>query len=110
MSTTAELPGDAAPVVDNQATQRIELTVDGKTAFVAYTLAGRRIVLIHTEVPAELQGKGVGSTLVRGALDLARQRGLEVVPLCPFVASFIKRHPEYLGLVSGKVRGSLALG
>ncbi|MGH9174986.1 MAG: GNAT family N-acetyltransferase [Vicinamibacterales bacterium] len=110
MSTTAERPDDATPVVDNHAARRIELTFDGKTAFVAYALAGRRIVFAHTEVPAELQGKGVGSALVRGALDLARQRGLEVVPLCPFVASFIERHPEYLCLVGDNVRGNLAQG
>jgi predicted GNAT family acetyltransferase len=101
---------DAPAVVDNDAARRFELTVDGRTAYTDYQLTGRRVFLIHTEVPAELQGKGVGSRLVRGALDLAAQRELEVVPVCPFVASYLRRHPEYLRLVSDDFRRKLDLG
>lgn len=97
-------------VVDNPAARRIELTVDGYTAFVAYRLVGRSIVFTHTEVPAQLQGRGVGSILARGALDLARARGLGVIPYCPFIASFIRRHQEYLDLVSEENRRRLGLG
>lgn len=110
MSDPAGSVGKTPAVVDNDAARRFELTVDNTTAFIDYRLSGQRIVLVHTDVPSELQGKGVGSALVRGALDLAVQRGHEVVPLCPFVASYLKRHPEYLGLVSDKVRRDMNLG
>jgi len=92
-------PADHA-VVDNQAARQFELTADGATAFVAYEFAGQRITFTHTDVPDQFRGKGVGSALVRGALDLARERGLEVVPVCEFVAAWVRRHPAYLDLVS----------
>jgi predicted GNAT family acetyltransferase len=98
-----------SPVVDNAAAGRFELTVDGRTAFAAYDQDGRAIVFTHTEVPGELRGKGVGSALARGALAAARARNAEVVPLCPFIASFIRAHPEYLDLVSAHNRRRLKL-
>jgi hypothetical protein len=55
--------------------------------------------MMHTEVPKQLEGRGVGSQLVRGALDIIRKRGLRVVPRCPFVKSYIERHPDYTDLV-----------
>lgn len=88
------------PVVDNATEGRFELTVDGATAFVLYRLLKRSIIFVHTESPPELQGRGVGSALVRGSLDIARERGLEVVPMCPFFAGYIRRHPEYHDLLS----------
>lgn len=97
-------------VVDNAAAGQFELSVDGHTAFAAYQLVGRSIVFTHTEVPPALQGRGVGSALARGALDAARARGAEVVPLCPFIASFIRAHHEYLNLVSERNRQRLRLG
>jgi predicted GNAT family acetyltransferase len=101
---------ETVDVIDNEAAGRIELTVDGHTSFIDYQLAGRRIFMNHTEVPDALQGKGVGSKLVRGALDLARQRELEIVPICPFIASYLKRHPDDLDLVSDDVRQKMNLG
>ncbi len=53
---------------------------------------------MHTEVPKELGGKGIGSALARGLLDIARAQGLKVVPKCPFVAGYIGKHPEYADL------------
>ena len=58
------------------------------------------LTVMHTEVPTELNGKGIGSALVRGLLDIARTEKLKVVPRCPFMAAFIKRHPEYADLVA----------
>jgi uncharacterized protein len=58
------------------------------------------VVLVHTEVAASAEGKGVGTALVAGALDDIRSRGLQVVPVCPFVAAYIRRHPEYADLVA----------
>ena len=87
-------------VRDNAAEQEFELTVEGRRAVAAYQLEGERIVFTHTLVPPELEGRGIGSTLVRSALDAARDRGLKVVPQCPFVAAYIERHPEYRDLLA----------
>ena len=57
------------------------------------------VVLVHTEVDEAVEGTGVGSALVRGALDDLRARGLRLVPVCPFVAAYLRRHPEYADLV-----------
>ena len=57
------------------------------------------IVFTHTLVPPEIEGRGVGSKLIRGALDSARDQGLRVVPQCPFVKAFIDRHPGYRDLL-----------
>jgi predicted GNAT family acetyltransferase len=54
--------------------------------------------MLHTEVPKELEGRGIGSALIRGVLDTARRQGLKVVPLCPFAKAYIEKHPEYADL------------
>lgn len=81
-------------VRDNPAARRFELDADGQLAIAVYRVDGDTMTFTHTEVPASLQGRGIGSKLVRGALDAARARGLRVVPLCSFVADYIRRHPE----------------
>ncbi len=86
-------------VRDNPATSRFEMASGDAVAFVEYMRAGDRIVLIHTEVPEALSGRGVGSKLVRGALDAVRAEGLKVVPRCEFVAAYFDRHPEYRDLL-----------
>ena len=88
-------------VRDNADELRYEIEDDGEVAgFIAYRRGEGVITLVHTDVDPRWEGKGVGSELVRGALDDLRARGLKVRPLCPFVAAFIKRHPEYEDLVS----------
>ncbi len=82
-------------VRDNPATSRFEMASGDAVAFVEYMRAGDRIVLIHTEVPEALSGRGVGSRLVRGTLEAVRTEGLKVVPRCEFVAAYIERHSEY---------------
>ncbi|AXH91837.1 GNAT family N-acetyltransferase [Micromonospora aurantiaca] len=90
-------------VEENTATRRFEILVDDALAgFTAYTLRGETLVFTHTEVDDQFQGQGVGAALVRGALDQVRARGGRIVPQCPFVASFIERHPEYADLVADK--------
>ena len=85
---------------NNRDRSRYEVFVDGKLAgFVQYVMRGGRIVLVHTEIHDEFEGAGVGSALAKGALDDLRSRGLPVVPLCPFIAAYIERHPEYRDLV-----------
>ena len=84
---------------DNRAEQEFTLEVDGQTAVAAYQREGGVIVFTHTLVPPEIEGRGVGSKLIRGALDSARDQGLRVVPQCPFVKAFIDRHPGYRDLL-----------
>lgn len=94
------MPADAIPIVNNVEAQRYEAAVDGEVAFLAYRLEPGRLVLVSTEVPPTLEGHGLGSALARAALLDAADRGLLVVPLCPFVASYIRHHQKYLPLVA----------
>ncbi|RDE04839.1 GNAT family N-acetyltransferase [Sphingomonas aracearum] len=87
-------------VIDNRAEQQFTLEVSGETAVAAYQREGDVIVFTHTVVPPAIEGHGVGSKLIRGALDAARDQGLRVVPQCPFVAAYIQRHPEYADLLA----------
>jgi predicted GNAT family acetyltransferase len=86
-------------VGDNPAENRYELTVDGHLAGAYYKLADGVITFVHTEVPKELGGRGIGSQLVKGALDDVRARNLKVVAQCPFVAGYIGKHADYSGLL-----------
>ena len=81
-------------VVNNKPEHRYELVVDGHIAAAYYGLADGVITFEHTEVPPELGGRGIGSKLVKGALDQARSDGLKVVAQCPFVRGYIDKHPE----------------
>jgi predicted GNAT family acetyltransferase len=86
-------------VVNNKAHHRFELEVEGHLAASYYKIEGGVITFIHTEVPAELGGKGVGSRLVKGALDQVRSEGLKVIAQCPFVKAYIEKHSEYADLL-----------
>jgi uncharacterized protein len=85
---------DAAAVTDNQADSRFELDTDGHVAVLMYRRNGKRLVLIHTDVPAELEGRGIGGQLVVAAIDRAAREGLTIVPLCPFARSWLERHAD----------------
>jgi len=87
-------------VYDNLSLSRFGIEVDGHTAFTKYTISPGVITFIHTEVPKELAGKGVGSRLAQGALEAVRARGLKVVAECPFIAAYITKHPEYQTLLT----------
>jgi predicted GNAT family acetyltransferase len=82
-------------VRDNRPLNRFELDVDGETAVAYYRHEPGVITLTHTEVPSAIGGRGVGSELVRGALELIRAQGLKVVPKCPFVGAFMAKHREF---------------
>ena len=86
--------GTGAVEADNQAESRFELGVDGLLAELPYRLNGKRLVLIHTEVPEELEGRGLGGALVTAAIDRAAREGMTVVPLCPFARGWLQRHPD----------------
>ena len=87
-------------VVNNRAHHCYELTVDGYLAATYYAISDGVITFIHTEVPSELGGKGVGSRLIRGALDQVRSEGLKVIPQCPFVKAFIEKNAIYRDLLA----------
>lgn len=89
----------AIDITHNQAANRFETTIEGHTGFISYQDQDDRIVYDHTIVPSELGGKGVGSALVKHALDYARNEGKKVVPTCSFVASYINKHAEYQDLL-----------
>jgi uncharacterized protein len=86
-------------VRDNAALHRFELEVDGHTAVSYYRPSPGVITFTHTEVPPELGGRGIGSTLLKGALELVRAQGLKVVSQCPFVTAYLGKHPEFNDLV-----------
>lgn len=88
-----------ATVNDNKTEHRFELEVEGHLAAAYYSRSGNVITFEHTEVPPELGGKGVGSSLVRGALDQVRAEGLHVVAQCPFVKAWIGKNPAYADLL-----------
>jgi uncharacterized protein len=88
-------------IVDNEAEQRYEAYLDGALAgFIVYRDEPRGRVFLHTEVDPAFQGKGVGGHLVKGALEAVRARGGKMVPVCPFVAAYLKRHPEFADIVT----------
>jgi hypothetical protein len=90
----------AVNITNNEEAQRFEAQVDGLRAILTYRRFPDRMVLNHTEVPRPLEGKGLAAKLARTALDFARVNQLRVVPLCPYIAAFIRRHAEYQDLVS----------
>jgi predicted GNAT family acetyltransferase len=90
---------DEIVVVDNPDASQFEARVDGHLAFATYARRGNLIIFTHTEVPPELQGRGIGNILARAVLERARAEGLRVVPRCPFIAKYIMRHPEFQSLV-----------
>ena len=93
-------PEDPIRVSDNRDLARYEAIAGEELAgYVTYRLRPGRITFLHTEVEPALEGHGVGGRLAAAVLDDARARGLSVIPACPFVASWIKRHPEYRDLV-----------
>jgi predicted GNAT family acetyltransferase len=101
-AVTEQLIGNnMSQIIDNTAQNRFELPVEGYLATEHYNREGNVITLQHTEVPPELGGKGVGSTLVKAVLDRVRGQGLKVVAQCTFVKSWIDRHPDYADLLRG---------
>jgi predicted GNAT family acetyltransferase len=81
-------------VTDNAAASRFEVETDGQLAQLVYRLRAGRLVLVHTEVPQALAGRGIGSLLVAAAVDRAEREELTVVPLCPFARGWLQRHPD----------------
>lgn len=91
---------DADTVIDNAARSRFELRQDGRLARLDYLRRADQLVLVHTEVPAALGGRGIGGTLVHAAVDRASRDRLTVVPLCSFARTWLERHSEAASVVT----------
>jgi len=97
-------------IEDNAERERYEIRAGGKLAgFLRYGLRHESIELVHTEVNDEFEGRGLGSQLIAFALGDARERGLAVLPTCPFVNDYIQRHRQYVELVPEGRRQSFGL-
>ena len=87
-------------VENNESKHRFEINLDEGTVFILYTKQGENVYnLYHTEVPPQFAGKGVGSALAKGTLEYIKAEGKQIIPTCPFVAAYLKKHPEYQELV-----------
>lgn len=92
-------------IVDNTTENRFEILLDGKVAgFADYRLLPTKVVFTHTEVLPAYEGQGLAGKLVGQALQMSADTGLRVVPLCPYVAEYIERHPEFKDLVDAPDR------
>ncbi len=92
-------------VVDNPAESRFELRLGGEVAgFVRYRDSVGTRALIHTEVDPAHKGQGLGGRLAAGVLDQLRERGESIEPVCPFITSYIRKHPDYLDVVAPELR------
>ncbi|NWH09687.1 MAG: N-acetyltransferase [Alphaproteobacteria bacterium] len=89
-----------AEVQDNPERNRFELAVDGALAVMEYRRSGKVLAIVHTEVPSALAGRGIGTRLASGALDIVRARGEKIIVRCSFITEFIARHAEYGDLIA----------
>ena len=87
-------------VVHNAARQRFEATVEGLLCRCDYQMSGDAMMLVHTEVPRPLEGRGIAAALVRATLDHARERGYKIVPACSYVRTYMRRHPDTAELLA----------
>jgi uncharacterized protein len=91
--------GNKKPAPEIVTTGRFELEHNGHVAYLEYTIAGHVLALIRSEIPDSLRGSGIASTLAQTALDWARDHHMKVDVVCPFVAAYLEKHPEYSNLV-----------
>ncbi len=89
-----------AELIDNAGRSRFEMVQEGSVTHLDYAMEGGLIRLLYIEVPRELQGRGFAAVLLREVLAWARERGLQVVPVCSYVQIFMRRHPEYDDLLA----------
>lgn len=94
-------------VKDNPARHRFETTIEGHTAVIEYKRKPGEITVLHTEVPKELEGRGIASAMTKFALEQIREQGLKLIPLCPYMRAYLKKHPEYQHLVKDGADGNL---
>ena len=86
-------------IINDKSLNHLEVSVEGGLAVLRYQIAHDAMWLLHVQVPLEAQGHCIASELTRTALELAKERGLKVVPVCSFVATYLRRHPEYAAML-----------
>lgn len=86
---------DDIQLTNNEAIHNFEFVVDGRRSFIDYKLKDNKIYLVHTEVPAELEGRGIAGAMVEKAFKYIEEKGLKLVPLCAYIQSYLKRHTEW---------------
>src|SRR5262249_43115205 len=91
---------DEPQVIDNPSRSRFEIDIDGHVAELLYERRGDRLVLVHTEVPEALGGRGLGGRLVTAAVDTAAAKGLVIVARCPHPQPWLETHPDVAGRVT----------
>ncbi len=94
-----QMSDPALEITHNQSANRFETSIDDRTGYISYQERGDTLVYDHTIVPQALGGRGIGSALVKHALNYARDNGKKVIPQCSFVSAYISKHPEYQDLV-----------
>jgi uncharacterized protein len=88
------------PVTNNQTNHSFEMMVDGQRAFIDYRKNGNVFLLIHTEVPVALQGKGIAAALVEKAFNYLEENGFKMMPYCKYIHAYLKRHPDWKRLIA----------
>lgn len=93
------------PLVKNEDKKRFEMEIDGHFAFIDYKVYGSQMALVHTETEPELSGKGAAAAVVKKTLQYFDDNDIPLLPFCPYVLAYIKRHPEWKRVVSPKFKG-----
>jgi predicted GNAT family acetyltransferase len=91
---------DELPLINNTDIHNFELFVDGHRAFIDYQQRGNKFFLIHTEVPRELEGRGVAAALVEKTFKYLEANNFKMVPYCEYIKAYLKRHPEWERLIA----------
>ena len=91
-------------LIKNEKESRFEMIVDGNIAIIIYKEYPGKIALLHTEVPPVLEGRGVATAIIEKALNYIEQNNLQLIPLCPMVVTYLKRHPEWKRIVDQPVK------
>lgn len=87
-------------LINNEGDNRFQFEIDGAIAFINYLKRGDVYYLIHTEVPESMQGMGIAGALVEKTFRYLEDRAFKIMPYCPYIQSYLKRHPEWEKLVS----------
>lgn len=90
-------------ITDNKIKHQFETVIDGYTARAEYILSSSKIIITHTEIPKQLEGKGIGSELMEEVFKKIETMNVKLIPLCPFAAQYIKRHPKWEKLLDDNI-------
>ena len=93
------------PLIKNEAKHQFEISIDEHKAFIVYRQTAEVITLVHTEVEPELEGKGAATAVIEKTLDYIEKDNFKLIPLCPLVFAYIKRHPEWKRVVDESFKG-----